>query len=46
MMDGNHPLGRMGRPDEIASPAVYFSSGESQWTTGAVLPIDGGMMAQ
>lgn len=46
MMDGLHPLGRMGQSDEIAPPAVYFASDESQWTTGAILPIDGGMMAQ
>jgi NAD(P)-dependent dehydrogenase (short-subunit alcohol dehydrogenase family) len=45
MMDGIHPLGRMGKPDEIAPPAVYFASDESAWTTGAILPIDGGMMA-
>jgi len=45
MMDGIHPLGRMGRPDEIAPPAVYFASDESQWTTGAILPVDGGVMA-
>ncbi|MBI3609661.1 MAG: SDR family oxidoreductase [Nitrospirae bacterium] len=36
----------MGQPDEIAPPAVYFASDESQWTTGAILAIDGGMMAQ
>ena len=46
MMDGMHPLGRMGRSEEIAPPAVYFASDESLWTTGAILPIDGGMMAQ
>ena len=46
MLDGMHPLGRMGRPDEIAPPAVYFASDESLWTTGVILPIDGGMMAQ
>ena len=46
MMDGIHPLGRMGRSEEIAPPAVYFASDESLWTTGAILPVDGGMMAQ
>lgn len=46
MLDGIHPLGRMGKADEIAPPAVYFASDESQWTTGAILPIDGGVMAQ
>lgn len=46
MMDGMHPLGRVGRPDEIAPPAVYFASDESKWTTGAVFSVDGGVMAQ
>lgn len=31
---------------DIAPPAVYFASDESQWTTGAILPVDGGVMAQ
>ncbi|MEW6684330.1 MAG: glucose 1-dehydrogenase [Nitrospirota bacterium] len=44
--NGIHPVGRMGRPEEIAPPAVYFASDESQWTTGAILPVDGGVMAQ
>ncbi|MDN5941923.1 MAG: SDR family oxidoreductase [Nitrospira sp.] len=45
-MDAMHPLGRMGNPDEIAPPAVYFASDEAAWTTGAIMPIDGGLMAQ
>lgn len=44
--DSIHPIGRMGRPEEIAQAALYFASDESVWTTGAILPIDGGMMAQ
>ncbi len=46
MTDGIHPLGRMGRPEEIAPPVVPFASDESQWTTGTILPVDGGVMAQ
>lgn len=44
--DSIHPVGRMGRPEEIAQAALYFASDESVWTTGAILPVDGGMMAQ
>ena len=44
--DAMHPVGRMGRPEEIARAAVYFASDEAVWTTGSVLPVDGGMMAQ
>ena len=44
--DSIHPLGRMGKPEEIAQAAVYFASDEAAWTTGAILSVDGGSMAQ
>ena len=40
-----HPLGRLGQPEDIAEPAVYFASNESSWTTGSILTVDGGVMA-
>src|SRR5208283_3656308 len=40
-----HPIGRLGRPEDIASMAVYLVSDESSWVTGAVLPVDGGYLA-
>ena len=43
--DSIHPVGRMGRPEEIAAAAIYFVSDESAWTTGSILAVDGGMMA-
>ena len=43
--EGLHPLGRLGQPEEIAEAAVYFASDESRWTTGSILPVDGGIMA-
>jgi dihydroanticapsin dehydrogenase len=43
--EGLHPMGRLGEPEEIGEAAVYFASDESRWTTGSILPIDGGMMA-
>lgn len=36
------PLGRLGRPDDIASAAVYLASDESSWLSGAKLIVDGG----
>jgi 2-keto-3-deoxy-L-fuconate dehydrogenase len=36
------PLGRLGRPDEIANLAVYLASDESSFTTGQTHVIDGG----
>jgi NAD(P)-dependent dehydrogenase (short-subunit alcohol dehydrogenase family) len=41
-----HPMNRFGRPEEIANLAVYLASDESQWTTGAVFPVDGGYSAR
>ncbi|MFM6853783.1 MAG: glucose 1-dehydrogenase [Sphingopyxis sp.] len=37
-----HPIGRLGRPEEIAAMAVYLASDESSFTTGAEFRVDGG----
>ena len=37
------PLGRLGRPDEIAALAVYLASDDAQFVTGQALVIDGGI---
>jgi len=39
------PLGRFGRPEEIADLLVYLVSDESQFVTGAEFVIDGGLTA-
>ena len=36
------PMGRMGRPEEIASLAVYLASDESSYSTGSIYVVDGG----
>ena len=37
------PMGRLGTPEEIAALAVYLASDESDFVTGVVHAIDGGM---
>ncbi len=39
-----HPLGRNGRPDDIAEAALYLAGDASRWVTGTILPVDGGRM--
>ena len=38
----DHPLGRIGKPEDVANAALYFASEESSWTTGSILVVDGG----
>jgi NAD(P)-dependent dehydrogenase (short-subunit alcohol dehydrogenase family) len=37
------PLGRMGRPEDIAETAVFLLSPSSSWTTGSIVTVDGGI---
>jgi NAD(P)-dependent dehydrogenase (short-subunit alcohol dehydrogenase family) len=39
------PMGRLGRPDEIASMVRYLASDEAAFITGALMAIDGGLTA-
>ena len=39
------PMGRLGRPEDVAQLALYLASDESSWMTGVALPLDGGLTA-
>ena len=41
-MDNDHPIGRIGTPEEVAKSILFLASSDSAWTTGAVLAVDGG----
>lgn len=45
-MESIHPIGRVGKADEIAKAVVWLASGDSSFVTGHDLKVDGGLTAQ
>lgn len=46
MMDGMHPMGRIGQPVEVAELMVWLCSDRASFVTGSIIPVDGGFVAQ
>ncbi len=40
-----YPIGRFGKPEDVAEACLYFASDQSSFVTGTVLPVDGGCTA-
>ncbi|MGI0061080.1 MAG: SDR family NAD(P)-dependent oxidoreductase [Nitrosotalea sp.] len=46
MAIAEHPIGRIGIPEDVAKAIFYLVSEDSSWITGAILPVDGGIITK
>ncbi len=41
-----HPIGRLGKPEEVAELVMWLSSDKASFVTGSYYAVDGGYLAQ
>jgi NAD(P)-dependent dehydrogenase (short-subunit alcohol dehydrogenase family) len=46
ILNEQHPIGRIGRPDEAAAAVAFLASDDASFITGTLLPVDGGYSAK
>ena len=44
-VNGFHPLGRRGQPEDVVGAILFLAGADSGWITGTLLPVDGGVLA-
>jgi NAD(P)-dependent dehydrogenase (short-subunit alcohol dehydrogenase family) len=46
MLVAAHPIGRLGKPEEVAELVIWLSSDKASFVSGGYYPVDGGYLAQ